>query len=90
MLVKTLISIAEKLDMDIDNLTINSMRFEDGYILDDPEKRYDITFSELTPVKEPSLIKDSNKAPNVIGTIIDPENNRELDLLAFLIKHSII
>lgn len=90
MLVKTLISIAEKLGMDIDKLTINNMRFRDGYVLDDHEKYYNILFSELNPVKEPSLIKDSNKTPNLIGTIIDPENNRELDLLAFLIKNSII
>jgi len=90
MLVKTLISIAEKLGMDIDKLTINNMRFRDGYVLDDHEKCYNIMFSELNPVKEASLIKDSNKTPNLIGTIIDPENNRELDLLAFLIKHSII
>lgn len=90
MLVKTLISIAEKLDMDIDKLTINSLRFGDGYILVDPKNRYDITFSELNPVKESSLIRDHNKTSKIIGTIIDPKTNCELDLLAFLIKHGII
>jgi hypothetical protein len=90
MLCKTLISIAGKLGMDIDNLMITSLRFSDGYLLDDSKKSYTIVFSELTPVKEPSLIKDYSKTSTTMGVIRNTKTDHEVDLLAFLIKNSII
>ena len=90
MLCKTLISIAEKLGMDIDNLTITRLQFRDGYLLDDSKKSYTIVFSELIPVKEPSLIKDYSKKSTTIGVIRNTKTDHEVDLLEFLIKHSII
>ena len=90
MLVKTLISIAEKLNMDIDKLMINNMRFSDGYLLDDSKKSYTIVFSELTPVKELSLIKDYNKTSKITGAIRNTKTDHEVDLLAFLIQNNII
>ena len=90
MLCKTLISIAEKLGMDIYNLTITSLRFGDDYLLDDFKKSYTIMFSELTPVKEPSLIKDYSKTSNIIGVIRNIKTGNEVDLLSFLLKNNII
>ncbi len=90
MLAKTLTSIAEKLGMDIYNLTITSLRFNDGYLLDDFKKSYTIVFSELTPVKESSLIKDRDKTSAMMGVIRNTKTDNEVDLLAFLIKNSII
>ena len=90
MLAKTLISIAEKLGMDIDNLMITRLQFSDGYLLDDSKKSYTIVFSELTPVKESSLIKDHSKTSTIMGVIRNTKTDNEVDLLAFLIKHSII
>ena len=90
MLVKTLISIAEKLGMDIDNLMITNLQFSDCYLLDDSKKSYTIVFSELTPVKEHSLIKDYSKTSTMMGVIRNTKTDHEVDLLAFLLKNNII